>query len=94
MALTSQETLRSMILLAPDTPEGGMTRTNTLDAIDRNWYMYWTDADLRSSRTRPFETNWRNRASYERARMVRKGLLHPYANGKWRLTGAGLRPDA
>ncbi|WP_429461954.1 winged helix-turn-helix domain-containing protein [Microbacterium sp. ZKA21] len=90
-----------MILLTlAESADGEMTRADTLDAINRTWKAHWSEEDLTPPRTRPHEPNWRNRASYERARMIREGLLDDRADGTWSLTAQGyaaatgtLRPE-
>jgi hypothetical protein len=44
-----------------------------------------TEEDRESPQTRPHEEKWQNRASYERAAMVREGLLQDRADGIWAL---------
>lgn len=92
MPLTPQAELRTMILrVLQKAPSHGRSRASTLDHIDRRWGKSWSPEDLRAPKSRPFETNWRNRASYERARMVRDGLLVADADGSWRLSPQGQR---
>ncbi len=92
MALTPQPRLREMILLVlRDSPAQRRSRGSVLDQLDHRWGRYWTSDDLSTPRSRPFETKWRNRASYERAKMVREGLLVGDADGSWQLSAAGLR---
>jgi len=69
--------------------KGALTRASVLDALDNEFGKQWTVEDLQTPASRPFETKWRNRASYERADMVRDGLLQDRADGTWALTEAG-----
>jgi hypothetical protein len=48
-----------------------------------------TAEDRDAPQTRPFEENWQNRASYERAAMVREGLLAGRRDGVWELSPSG-----
>ncbi len=90
MALTPQRTLRERILLTlVAQPAGRATRAEALDAMDSSFSTQWTADDLQSPNERPWESKWRNRASYERANMVRDGLLGSQAPGVWMLTEAG-----
>lgn len=48
----------------------------------------FTEDDWRPPEKHPNEPNWANRTSYERAVMVREGLLEPVASagyGQWAL---------
>jgi hypothetical protein len=80
-----------ILLVLRDSPSYRRSRASALDQIDQRWGKDWTPEDLRAPRSRPFETNWRNRASYERAKMVRDGLLVADADGSWELSLEGQR---
>lgn len=92
MAATPAHVLRGWILgVLRDSPKGALRRADVLRALDAAHALDWTAEDMQSPRTRPFERKWQNNASYERASMVRDGLLTPAANGYWTLTDAGWR---
>ncbi len=92
MSLTSQQTLRKRILrVLLDYDNGSASRKQVLQEMDRRYGSSWTPEDRSSPNQRPFETKWMNRASYERADMVREGLLQDKASGLWTLTDEGRR---
>lgn len=92
MALTPQQVLRTRILRVLDDFEGGSApRRTVLAEMDRRFGSSWTPEDRSSPPSRPFEQKWRNRASFERANMVREGLLAAHASGLWTLTDEGRR---
>lgn len=92
MSLTSQQTLRKRILrVLLDYENGSASRKHVLQEMDWRYGSSWTPEDLSSPNQRPFETKWMNRASYERADMVREGLLKDKASGLWTLTDEGRR---
>jgi Mrr N-terminal domain len=92
MALTPARILRERILRTLSAGHlNGRSRAEILRALDETYHQEWSTEDLATPRTRPFEPKWANRASYERARMVREGLLTGDANGSWTLTEAGRR---
>jgi hypothetical protein len=92
MALTSQETLRGWILRALlGARNYSLPRSDVLQALDAAHATSWTAEDVAPPPTRPSEKNWANRASFERADMVRDGLLTDDADGRWTLTEEGLR---
>lgn len=90
VALTHQDILRDEILttLAAFANTRG-TRREVLDAMNRRLAPRWSVEDLASPAKHPYETNWRNRASYERMNMVRDGLISNAERGVWALTDAG-----
>jgi hypothetical protein len=55
--------------------------------MERRFGSQLTADDRLSPDSRPSEAKWRNRASYERIRMVRDGTLSSAADGYWELTG-------
>ncbi|MGN6252013.1 MAG: winged helix-turn-helix domain-containing protein [Marmoricola sp.] len=90
MALTSQQILRKRILrVLRDFDKGSAPRKVVLAELDGRFGSSWTPEDRSSPKSRPFEQNWMNRASYERANMVREGLLTDGASGLWTLTELG-----
>jgi hypothetical protein len=60
-----------------------------LTEMERLFGGAFTTEDREPVRTRPFEESWRNRASFERADMVRDGLLANRADGIWELDQLG-----
>ena len=90
VALTSQDVLRNRILSAlSEHRDGKARRRDVLATLDREYGSLWTPEDRMSPKSRPFEANWMNRASYERANMVRDGLLAEGDGGLWKLTEEG-----
>jgi restriction endonuclease Mrr len=90
MALTSQQVLRTQILqVLLAAANGSARRKDVLREMDRRYGSTWSPEDRRSPLSRPFERKWMNRASFERANMVRAGLLKDKASGFWTLTAAG-----
>lgn len=90
MPLTPQRVLRDRILIVlAGTDAGAMSRADVLTALDAQYGAQWTADDLQAPSSRPFETKWRNRASYERADMVRDGLLEDRSDGVWALSASG-----
>jgi len=57
------------------------SRAKALARIESTFGSHFTTDDLDSPPSRPFETKWRNRVSWQRDRMVRDGLLLPFV---WR----------
>jgi hypothetical protein len=91
MPLTPQRVLRNRILMVLTAVESGaMPRVGVLSALDERYSTDWTAEDMLPPASRPFERNWQNRARYERADMVRDGLLQDRADRVWALTSAGL----
>jgi 5-methylcytosine-specific restriction protein A len=92
MAATPQSRLRQLILRALlDFDEYGGRRADVLAAIEGMGFE-WTAEDVMSPHSRPFESRWRNSASYEFADMRREGLAVPdWGDGVWALTRAGVR---
>ncbi|QEO15596.1 hypothetical protein FLP10_15035 [Agromyces intestinalis] len=88
--LTSQTTLREWIIaVLSEMPDGAARRREVLAAIHIRYGHNLTADDLVSPQTRPHEPNWANRASFERATMVREGLLSPRSDGVWQLARQG-----
>jgi hypothetical protein len=90
MALTSAKVLRERILsVLCQEPSGSMDRSQVLERMDSEYKDTWSYEDLQSPKTRPFESKWENRASFERAKMVRDGILLGGGDGRWTLTATG-----
>lgn len=90
MALTSRSEHRHRILQTLSAqPAARAERSRVLSDMGSRFGELWSNEDLESPRTRPFEKKWENRASFERAEMVRDGLLSERADGVWELTKTG-----
>ncbi|MEJ8280479.1 winged helix-turn-helix domain-containing protein [Pseudonocardia spirodelae] len=90
MALTSRHVLRSRILKVLLENQGrALTRKQVLDRLRSQHDTSWTEEDVTPPPSRPFETKWENNASFERANMVREGLLEAGGDGHWVLTASG-----
>jgi Mrr restriction endonuclease-like protein len=87
--LTPQSDLRDLLVVALGSLGGKARRRDVLDEMNRLFSGVLTAADRESPRTHPNEEKWRNRASYERADMVREGLLVNRADGIWELASRG-----
>lgn len=95
MALTPQQELRRWILaVLLDEPGGGARRARVLEVMGQRFGPRLTIEDREAPQTRPFEENWQNRASYERAAMVREGLLAGRRDGVWELSPSGMSAAA
>ena len=72
---------------------GSASRAHALAKIDATYSARFTADDLDAPPTRPFETKWRNRVSWQRDKMVKGGLLDPFAGygTPWTLTKEGWR---
>ena len=86
MALTPQTRLREVIVQVLEASGGRGTRANVLQRMAIVMNDEFTAEDLEPVRTRPHEVKWQNRASYERASMIREGLLERRDDGIWALT--------
>lgn len=93
MNLTPHNQLQQWLILALGEMGGGASRAEALARIDAIFGSYFTTDDLDSPPSRPFETKWRNRVSWQRDRMVKAGLLLPFEGygTPWRLSDAGRR---
>ncbi|GAB7190950.1 hypothetical protein NUM3379_16570 [Kineococcus sp. NUM-3379] len=90
MALTSHATLRDRLLVTLYKRIGGAgPRSEVLQDLDDLYGATWTADDKGPQNSRPWETKWQNRVSFERADMVRDGLLTNRADGIWELAGPG-----
>lgn len=89
-AQTSAAELRRRILLTLlELPAPDLARKRVLAHMEAEYEHEWTAEDRQTPPSHPYETKWRNNASYERAHKVRDGLLQPGGNGKWSLTEQG-----
>jgi hypothetical protein len=86
---TPRWTLRDLIVLALGRLGGTARRADVLAEMDRLFGGAFTAEDHKPVRTRQFEEAWRNRASFERASMVRDRLLVNRADGIWQLDRLG-----
>lgn len=90
MALTQSQVHRSRILsVLSREPSGSLSRAEVLQRLAANFE--WSEDDEKPRESRPWETIWQNRASFERAEMVRDGLLENGGYGLWTLTAAGWK---
>ncbi len=91
MALTSHAELRRWLILVLGDLGGSAQRSGALAAIEASFGGLLTLDDKRPQTSRPFETKWRNRVSWERDRMVKDGLLGPYERHgtPWQLIDQG-----
>jgi hypothetical protein len=87
--LTPQPTLRDLIVLALGRLGGTARRADILAEMGRLFGGAFTAEDHEPVHTRQFEESWRNRASFERANMVRDRLLVNRADGIWQLERLG-----
>ncbi|MBT2522756.1 HNH endonuclease [Arthrobacter sp. ISL-28] len=88
IGLTQRQTHRERILsVLSEEPSGSLRRAHALQRLAA--VFAWSDEDNKPRETRPWETKWENRASFERAEMVRAGLLEEDEYGQWTLSAAG-----
>ena len=87
--LTPQEDLREAIALVLGRRGGKARRVDALNLLEDLIGHSFTDEDREPVASRPFEEKWRNRASYERAQMVRERLLVDRNDGLWELAEDG-----
>lgn len=91
MDLTPQGEYRDLIIEVLGRAGGAADRQTVLQGIANQMHGHFMAGDLESPRSRPNEAKWQNRASYERADMVRDGLLRSdSATGVWALTSEGF----
>lgn len=88
MALTPQSELREWIVAVLVKLDGRAERPVVLTRLEQDFGHRMTDEDHSAVKSRPFEEKWRNRASYERAQMVREGILTDRRDGIWELSPA------
>jgi hypothetical protein len=93
MDLTPHNQLQQWLILALGQMDGSASRAEVLARIEAIFGLYFTPDDLDSPPSRPFETKWRNRVSWQRDRMVKDGLLLPFEGygTPWRLSDDGRR---
>jgi hypothetical protein len=93
MDLTPHNQLQQWLILALGRMGGSASRAEALARIEATFGLYFTADDLDSPPSRPFETKWRNRVSWQRDRMVKDGLLLPFEGygTPWRLSDDGRR---
>jgi len=90
VALTPQRDLRDPIIKVLGQRGGAAQREVVLADLEVLLGSKLSDEDRKPPKSRPFEENWMNRASYERAAMKRDGLLrHDSVHGMWELSEAG-----
>jgi hypothetical protein len=93
MDLTPQDQLQQWLILALGQMGGSASRAEALARIEATFGLYFTAEDLDPPPSRPFETKWRNRVSWQRDRMVKDGLLLTFEGygTPWRLSDDGRR---
>jgi hypothetical protein len=91
MPLTPHAQLQQWLLLVLGGAGGSASRAEALTMIEARFGPAFSGDDVQAVPSRPFEAKWRNRVSWQRDRMVKQGLLHPYAGPgtPWSLTEAG-----
>jgi hypothetical protein len=91
VALTKDQALRDLIVLALARLEGSAQRADVLAEIERLWSGNFTaeDREQRLSRLPRVEEKWRNNASYERDHMKHERLLVDRGDGVWELDRLG-----
>jgi len=85
MALTPQRRLRQVMLDVLEQMGGRGQRMDVLKRMAAALEDELTVEDRESPATRPHEEKWANRASYERAALVREGILERRSDGIWSL---------
>lgn len=88
MALTPQSRLREVLLEVLQQAGGQLPRVDALQRMASALNGELTGDDLEPVPSRPQEANWQNRASFERAAMIRQGLLAARDDGIWSLVGS------
>src|SRR4051794_8959887 len=91
MPLTPHAQLQQWLVLVLGDAGGSSSRAEALNRIEERFASAVTSDDVEPVPSRPWEVKWRNRVSWERDRMVKSGLLPPYAGTgtPWSLTEAG-----
>jgi hypothetical protein len=93
--MTPQGAYREHILMVLDHLGGSGTRKAVLAGVLDQMDIIFDDDDWEAPASRPFEARWRNMTSWERADMVRDGLLRDDSErGLWELTDDGRRAAA
>jgi hypothetical protein len=75
MDLTPRSRLQQWLILVLGEMGGSASRGKALARIQATFGSHFTVDDRDSPPSRPFETKWRNRVSWQRDRMVKDGLL-------------------
>ena len=92
MALTHQSVLRVWMLdVLIDEPRASARRARVLEEMERRYRGRLTATDWEAPANEPKKINWRVRASFERHKMVKEGLLKPRNDGIWELTEIGVK---
>lgn len=93
MNLTPHTQLQQWLIVVLGRVGGTASRAEALAAIEAAFGSSFSADDFDFPPSRPFETKWRNRVSWQRDRMVKDGLLHPFEGygTPWKLTDAGWR---
>lgn len=86
--LTPQGTLRDGLLVVLGRRGGALSRFEALNLLEQLIGDSLTNEDRQTVKSRN-EEKWRNRASFERAGMVREGLLTRRNDGIWELDTVG-----
>jgi hypothetical protein len=81
--------LRDLIVLALGRLGGAASRRDALAELNRLYGGVFTAEDRDPVSSRPHEAAWQNRASWERAEMVRDGILAQRSDGIWELDQTG-----
>lgn len=91
MPLTPHAQLQQWLVLVLGDTGGSASRAEALTLIEARFGPVLSGDDVEAVPSRPFEAKWRNRVSWQRNRMVKQGLLQPYAGPgtPWSLTNAG-----
>jgi Mrr restriction endonuclease-like protein len=91
MPLTPHAQLQQWLVLVLGDASGSASRADALNRIENRFASALSDDDVEPVSSRPWEAKWRNRVSWQRDRMVKNGLLHPYAGPgtPWSLTEVG-----
>ena len=87
--MTQVEQMKMVLLYAMDEIGGGGKRRLVLQHINDRHYWYKNDANDSPRTTRPSETKWRNKFSYERLHLVKAGYMADGGDGNWRITKRG-----
>ena len=85
--LTPQSRLREVMLEVLVQMGGSGSRMAVLKRMAVALDGELTTDDRESPKSRPHEEKWQNRASYERAAMVREGVLEKRSDGVWSIAG-------
>lgn len=91
MSLTPHSQLQQWLVLVLGAVGGTASRAEALNLIEQRFARAFTAADIEPVPSRQWEPKWRNRVSWQRDRMVKRGLLKPYAGPgtPWSLTEGG-----